>query len=172
MVALAALTLAACSSSSDSDVVARATASIRNTSGAQVGTATFVENDAGAVTVTVTVSGLTPGNHGMHVHSTGLCETDATFLTSGGHYNPFEKKHGLDNAEGPHGGDMPNLPVDANGNGALSYVNPRIRLTQGANTVFDEDGSAIIIHAGQDDQETDPQGNSGARHACGVLVRS
>ena len=169
--ALAALTLAACSSSSDSDVAARAVAAIRDQAGQQIGTATFVENDAGAVTVTVNASGLTEGNHGMHIHSSAVCDGGTGFGSSGVHYNPFEKKHGLESPDGAHAGDMPNLPVAANGTGTLTYVNPRIRLTAGTNSLFDADGSSIIIHALPDDQVTDAQGNSGLRYACGLIVR-
>ena len=169
--ALTALALSACSSSSDSDVAARATAAIRDQAGVQIGTAQFVEADNGAVTITVNASGLTEGNHGMHVHEIGECDGGSGFGTTGGHYNPFTKVHGLDSPDGPHGGDMPNLPVAANGTGSLTYVNPRIRLTAGANTVFDANGSAIIIHSGADDQVTNPQGNSGPRFACGIIVR-
>ena len=121
--------------------------------------------------MTVNASGLTEGNHGMHIHSAAVCDASIAFGSAGGHYNPFEKKHGLESAEGAHAGDMPNLPVGANGTGSLSYVNPRIRLTSGANSLFDADGSAIMIHAAADDQVTDPQGNSAARIACGVIER-
>ena len=171
MAALAALTLAACSSSSDSDVAARATAVIRNQAGEQIGTAQLTENDNGTVTVTVNASGLAEGNHGMHIHSSAVCDGGTGFGSAGVHYNPFEKKHGLENPDGSHAGDMPNLPVGANGTGSLTYVNPRVRLTAGVNSVFDADGSAIIIHELQDDQVTDAQGNSGPRFACGVIVR-
>lgn len=169
--ALALALLSACSSSSDSDVSARAIATIRTQDGTQIGTAQFVESDAGVVSITVNVTGLSEGNHGMHVHEFGVCDGAAGFGSTGGHYNPFTKKHGLDNPEGPHGGDLPNLPVNAGGSGSLTYSNPRVRLTAGPNSLFDTDGSAIIIHALADDQVTDPQGNSGARFACGVIER-
>lgn len=108
--ALALALLSACSSSSDSDVSARAIATIRTQDGTQIGTAQFVESDAGVVSITVNVTGLSEGNHGMHVHEFGVCDGAAGFGSTGGHYNPFTKKHGLDNPEGPHGGDLPNLP--------------------------------------------------------------
>ena len=113
--------------------------------------------------------GLTPGRHGIHIHAVGLCDL-AAFATAGGHFNPEMKQHGLHNPEGAHGGDLPNLEVRENGIGILHASNDRISLPEGPkNSLFDDDGSALVIHAAEDDQVTDPTGNSGARIACGVI---
>src|SRR3712207_105403 len=110
---------------------------------------------------------LPPGTHGLHVHTVGACTPD--FSAAGGHFNPMAKQHGLDNPAGPHAGDLPNLTIASDGTGSLNYTNPLLALTSGANSVYDADGSAIIIHATADDNRTDPAGNSGDRIACGVI---
>jgi Cu-Zn family superoxide dismutase len=74
-------------------------------------------------------------------------------------------------ADGPHAGDMPNLYVPASGELGVEIANPAISLVKGQpNSVFDADGSAIIVHAGVDDYKTDPTGNAGDRIACGVIA--
>ncbi|WP_461142064.1 superoxide dismutase family protein [Spirosoma pomorum] len=93
------------------------------------------------------------------------------FSTSGDHYNPASKKHGISNPQGTHAGDLANLEVDAQGKGRLTTTTDRITLTQGATTLFDANGSSLIIHANTDDQVTDPSGNSGGRIAGGVVVK-
>jgi Cu-Zn family superoxide dismutase len=108
------------------------------------------------------------GEHGIHVHAVGKCEPDA-FTTAGGHFNPTGKKHGLNSPEGSHAGDMPNMVLDGQGNSTYETTLAGISLDGGANSLFDADGSAVVIHAGPDDLVTDPAGNSGARVACGVV---
>jgi Cu-Zn family superoxide dismutase len=148
-----------------------ATAAIKDAQGTVVGTATLTEG-AGGVKLQVQVRGFTAaaaGEHGIHIHAVGTCEAPG-FTTAGGHFNPAAKKHGLNSAEGAHGGDLPNLVVNAGGDGTYEAMNDRITLAAGAtNSLFDADGSAVVIHAGPDDYVTDPAGNSGARIACGVL---
>jgi len=148
-----------------------ATADIRNASAQSIGTATFTQQSDG-VRLNVTVKGLPAGKHGIHIHAVGKCEgTD--FATAGGHFNPESKQHGAQNAAGPHAGDLPNLVVGADGAGSLQFVDTRITLAKGtANSLFDADGSALVIHAAEDDEKTDPSGNSGARIACGLVVAS
>jgi Cu-Zn family superoxide dismutase len=169
LLTLALLGAAACSESNDPDIAARATAIVRDAAGAQVGTANITEDGNANVVVSISVTGMTEGQHGVHLHTTGACDGAGAFASAGAHYNPFTKEHGLENDNGAHAGDMPNIAVGANGAGSLTYTNPRVRLTSGANSLLDGDGSAIVVHAGTDDQVTDPQGNSGARIACGVL---
>ncbi|HZU06077.1 MAG TPA: superoxide dismutase family protein [Chloroflexota bacterium] len=147
-----------------------ARAELRDSTGAVVGTATFTE-DATGVHISVVVQGLPPGEHGIHLHAVGRCDPP-DFMSAGGHYNPGGRLHGLMNLQGPHEGDLPNLFVGADGTATYQVYNPRVTLQVGAaNSLFTADGTALVIHADPDDYITDPAGNSGARIACGVIVR-
>jgi Cu-Zn family superoxide dismutase len=146
-----------------------ATATLRDASGATVGTAGFAQQD-NSVRIEVKVNGLPAGTHGVHLHEVGTC-TPPDFASAGGHFNPMQKHHGLSNPAGPHAGDMPNLTVGADGNGDLEISDDRITLNDGPNSLFDANGTAIVVHAGPDDQMSDPSGNSGARIACGVVTK-
>lgn len=117
---------------------------------------------------------LTPGDHGIHFHAVGKCEgAGATpFATAGAHFNPIGRQHGLQNPAGPHAGDAPNVTIGADGTAHASFTTDRVSLTAGSTTLFDDDGSAIVIHAGPDDQTSQPAGNSGARIACGTVRNS
>jgi Cu-Zn family superoxide dismutase len=145
----------------------RATGQLIDRAGAPVGRVDLEQIDAG-VRLTVEASGLTPGQHGIHVHAVGKCEA-AAFTTAAGHFNPASKKHGLKNPEGAHGGDLPNLTADANGRARFTATTNLVTLAAGPTSVFDADGAAVVIHAGPDDEMTDPAGNSGDRVACAVL---
>jgi Cu-Zn family superoxide dismutase len=136
-------------------------------SGAVVGTVTM-EQQAGGVAVMVSASGLTPGQHGIHVHAVGRCDPP-DFTSAGGHANPTNRQHGLGNPAGPHAGDLPNLTADGDGKTYLSVTTNQFTLTPGRTSLFDADGAALIIHAQADDQVTDPAGNAGSRVACAVL---
>ena len=149
---------------------ATATATLRDAQGNTVGTATLTEQ--GAVTVQVTLKGFTTakaGEHGIHLHAVGQCAP--TFAAAGGHFNPASHKHGFLNKDGHHAGDLPNLMVDAQGNSAYQVTTDLVTLSAGPNSLFDQDGSSIVIHAGPDDYRSDPAGNSGDRIACGVITR-
>ena len=146
----------------------RAAAPLRNAEGQVLGMAIFTQ-EAQGVRVSVTVKGLSPGEHGIHIHSVGKCEPP-DFLSAGPHFNPTNKKHGLTNPEGPHAGDLPNLVVSEDGSAVYEHITDRVTLTPGELSLFDEDGSSLVIHAGPDDQMTDPAGNSGARVLCGVIT--
>jgi Cu-Zn family superoxide dismutase len=138
-------------------------------SGASVGWLRLTEDRRGDVHVNVHVKGLAAGLHGTHIHAVGSCTP--TFAAAGGHYNPLGHQHGLDNPNGPHAGDLPNLIVNESGIGHLDASTDRVTLSEGAATLFDADGSAFIIHANPDDQVTDAgNGGSGARIACAVIV--
>lgn len=138
--------------------------------GNAVGWAKFTEDAAGRLHLNVKVSGLTPGLHGIHIHGIGAC-TGPAFTSAGSHHNPDGALHGLDDPAGAHAGDLPNLIVNGEGRGHLDVVSDRATLSAGRLSVFDGDGSAIVIHAAEDDQQsTSPTGNSGARVACGVIV--
>jgi len=148
-----------------------ASATIRNSAGQVLGTARLLQDANGVVQVTVDVTGLSAGEHGMHIHTIGKCEP-ADFTGAGGHFNPGGKKHGLNNPQGPHAGDLLALGVDASGAAHYGALTNRITVSAGAISVLDADGSALIIHASPDDQVTDPTGNSGGRIACGVIARA
>lgn len=147
----------------------RATAELRDARGQVVGTATLTE-EAAKVRLVVQARGLAPGKHGIHIHAVGRCEPPA-FASAGAHYNPLARKHGLETPDGAHAGDLPNLEADQGGNARYEAVTDRVMLGEGLTSVFDGDGSAIVIHEKDDDQKTDPTGNSGGRVACGVVVR-
>jgi Cu-Zn family superoxide dismutase len=147
----------------------RGYAQINDSTGRPIGLATFVENAAGDLTVTVEASGLAPGKHGLHVHAVGSC-VGPDFITAGGHFNPLSRRHGLQTSDGAHGGDLPNLVVGADGRGRFSMTIASMRLSPGVLSLLDPDGSAIVIHAAEDDGMTDATGNSGARVACGIVT--
>ncbi|WP_374513642.1 superoxide dismutase family protein [Brevundimonas sp.] len=142
-----------------------AVAQLQTADGVAAGSATATAADGG-VMIALRVQGLPPGVHGVHVHTTGRCDPP-TFETAGGHWNPTNATHGLEEPPGQHAGDMPNLTVAQDGTGTLEYS------LVGATFegLLDADGSAFVVHAGEDDQRTDPSGNSGDRIACGVFAR-
>src|SRR5688500_16269779 len=139
--------------------------------GSTVGWVRLVEDGTGVVHVNVHVAGLTPGLHGIHIHAIGACSP--TFAAAGGHYNPLGHQHGLDNPNGAHAGDLPNLIVNAQGVGHLDTTTDGVTISAGPTTLFDSTagavGSAFVIHAGADDQVSQPIGNSGDRVACAVI---
>jgi len=148
---------------------ATATSELQNGEGRAVGTALLTQINAG-VRIVVDVRGLSPGAKAVHIHETGHCEPPA-FSSAGGHFNPEGRQHGLLNPRGPHAGDLPNITIDADGSGRLETTTDRITLAAGSTSLFDGDGSAIVVHGSPDDFMTDPTGNSGARIACGVIVK-
>jgi Cu-Zn family superoxide dismutase len=144
-----------------------ATAALKNANGGDVGTAEMTQTPAG-VLIKLSVKGLPPGDHAFHVHAVGKCEPP--FESAGPHFNPANKKHGLMATDGPHAGDMPNLHIPAAGELVVEVLNNSVTLEKGKpNSVFDTDGSTLIIHAGVDDYKTDPAGNAGGRISCGVI---
>ncbi len=140
--------------------------------GKTIGTATLREQSGGVlVLVRVEPKGLTPGLHAVHIHAVGKCDAPA-FTSAAGHFNPSGKKHGSKSAEGAHAGDMPNMLVTKDGSGRFEVLADGITLRAGPLSVFDTDGSALVIHVGVDDYLTDPTGNAGDRAACGLIVAS
>lgn len=146
-----------------------ATAELQNARGQVVGTATLTEG-RGGVTIVVEVRGLPAGEKAVHLHAVGTCEPPG-FTSAAGHFNPEGKRHGHMNPAGPHAGDLPNITIAATGTGRLETTNSRVTLGSGASSLFDADGSAVVVHAGPDDYRTDPTGNAGARLACGVITK-
>lgn len=170
LVTLTALSLAGCATvGGGQGATPTGTADLKDARGQSIGTASFTEQD-GKVRLVVQAKGLTPGKHGIHIHAVGRCEPPA-FTSAGGHHNPLGAKHGLETAGGPHAGDLPNLEADPSGNARYEAATDRITLREGLVSVFDGDGSALVIHEKEDDQKTDPTGNSGGRVACGVIER-
>jgi Cu-Zn family superoxide dismutase len=144
-----------------------ATAPLKNAEGKEVGSANLTQTPQG-VLIILSLNGLPPGEHAFHVHTVGKCEPP--FTSAGGHFNPGNKKHGMMAPEGQHAGDMPNLHIPQSGDLTVEVMNTAITLEKGKpNSVFDADGSALIVHAGGDDYKTDPTGESGGRIACGVI---
>ena len=131
-----------------------------NGAGASVG-GVQAEPRPGGTYIRISVEGLPPGDHGLHLHAVGRCDGPA-FQSAGGHWNPASKEHGHLNPAGAHAGDLPNLTVSTNGRGAINFL-----ATGGA--LDDADGTSLVIHAKADDYKTDPSGNSGDRVACAVI---
>jgi superoxide dismutase, Cu-Zn family len=156
----AAISLGAVAASSDG--ASHASATLVDATGATVGWASFTEDATGTLHVNVKVAGLTSGEHGIHIHSIGACTPD--FSAAGGHHNPGATLHGA------HAGDLPNLIVNVAGQGHLDGTTDAATLSDGPVSIFDADGSALVIHANPDDYVTQPIGNSGPRIACGVIV--
>jgi superoxide dismutase, Cu-Zn family len=156
-----------CTSAIAQQKTSSAQADIVNTQGQKIGTATIRPSGSG-VHINVEVSQLPPGVHGVHIHAVGKCEGPA-FTSAGAHFNPTSKKHGKDNPEGPHAGDLLNIEVATDGTGKASLSNSNVALGGGPNSLFPSSGTALVIHEKPDDYKTDPAGDSGARIACGVI---
>jgi superoxide dismutase, Cu-Zn family len=144
-----------------------ATANLQNQQGEDVGTVELRQMPTG-VHIIARLTNLPAGEHGFHIHETGVCEGD--FTSAGGHFNPDGSEHGFLVEGGPHAGDLPNIHVPESGELTVEYVNDRVSLEEGAEgTLFDDDGSAIVIHSDPDDYQSQPAGDAGARIACGVI---
>ena len=148
-----------------------AKAELKNSQGENAGTILFYE-DGEKVNLRIEAQGLTPGKHGIHIHSTGKCE-GPDFTSAGPHFNPQGKKHGLENPEGFHAGDLPNLEADQDGKTKAEFTASGVNFKEeDSASLFKSGGTAVIIHAGPDDEKTDPAGNSGSRVICGVIEKA
>lgn len=145
-----------------------------NNQGDVMGSIKLSETKAG-VLLSLDLEGLDPdGEHAIHIHETGKCTPLETFKDAGGHFNPKDKSHGMKHPTGQHAGDMPNLIPDSKGRINTSILNRFITLKNkdtkmGRATIYDEDGSSIMIHAGADDHMSQPSGAAGDRIMCGVI---
>lgn len=148
-----------------------AAATLTDGSGRTVGHAVLVQQGA-SVRMLLDVKGLPPGTKAVHIHEVGQC-VGPSFNSAGGHVNPTRAEHGTANPRGPHAGDLPDITVEASGRGHLEVTLERVHVKKKTpGSLIEGDGSAIVVHERADDQKTDPDGDSGARIACGVLIPS
>lgn len=130
------------------------------------GTATLADSPSG-LSVSIQVSNVPPGKHGLHIHQYGECTGEGK--AAGGHYNPNNVSHGFLPSDGltkAHPGDMGNIEVGPDGHGTLNVTLPDVSLTSGKYTVA---GRAIILHDKVDDF-SQPTGNAGGRIGCGPIL--
>ena len=136
--------------------------------GRPVGSVTLTEG-ANGVSLKLDASAIAAGTHGLHLHEKGLCE-GPKFEAAGAHWNPAGKKHGRDNPEGAHLGDLANLEVPSSGTASMTIEAAGMMMNSGASPLADADGTSLVVHAKPDDYRTDPSGASGDRIACAVLA--
>ena len=169
LAALAAIALLAACGGDDGPegVGATASASLAGPDGADMGTVTLTQGPAGVV-ISADLHGLSPGAHGFHIHGVGDCTPD--FKAAGSHFAPGEEPHGFLTEGGPHAGDLPNIHADEHGDARADYFTADVTLDADADhSLFDDDGSAFIVHADPDDYRD--VASAGARVACGVIQR-
>ncbi len=145
----------------------RATFALIDSAGARIGQVTALQDPQGVV-LQIFAMHLSPGPHGLHLHATPACEPPG-FTSAGSHYNPAGRKHGRENPDGPHLGDLPNLEVQPDGTGRAQVRIDGVTLTAGPHSIG-VPGTAVVIHASRDDGRTDPTGNAGGRLACAVVA--
>lgn len=164
-VAVAALVLVAAHKASAAG--GTAVAEIKLAGGASAGTVTLTETAAG-VLLKLDLKGLPPGAHGFHVHDVGKCDGD--FSSAGAIYNPLGAVHGFVNDEGPMAGDLANVVAGPDGTARAEMMTTYLHLNRDTDeTLFDADGSSLVLYEKPDDYQTDPEGGSGTRIGCGVI---
>jgi len=145
----------------------KASAVLKDADGKEVGKAALTDTPSG-VLIRLDLTSAPEGDHAFHIHAVGKCEPP-DFKSAGGHFNPDKTEHGIENPEGPHAGDMPNIHVPADGRLTIEVLNVDAALS-GDFALLDEGGAALVLHAGLDDYRSDPAGAAGARIACGVIT--
>lgn len=139
-----------------------------DTKGQPMGKA-IISSGSEGVEIHLKAKGLTPGVHAIHIHENGEC-APPDFKTAGAHFNPTNAKHGFDNPDGFHSGDLPNIEVGQDGTVDVKITTQAVTLKKGEkNSLLKKNGTALIIHEKADDYVTDPAGDAGARIACGVI---
>ena len=152
---------------------AKTAVELKDAQGKSVGKGVLWSNGTDAssgVSMELNLHGLPPGEHALHFHQKAQCDAP-DFKSAGPHFNPEGKKHGLENPEGHHAGDMNNFTVSAKGKAKVKVVNKDVTLGDDSHSLFSNGGTALVIHAKADDLKTDPAGNAGDRIACGVIKK-
>ena len=155
---------------------AKTVVEMKDAQGKSVGSIALWESGTGpkgaGVGLELKLHDLPAGRHGIHVHQNAKCD-GPDFKSAGPHFNPDAKKHGLQNPDGHHAGDMMNFRVSDGGKAKLRIINSDVRLGDGTDphSLFANGGTAIVIHAKADDMKTDPAGNAGDRIACGAITK-
>jgi superoxide dismutase, Cu-Zn family len=156
--------------------MAKTMVEMKDAQGKSVGSIMLWESGTGAkgagVGLELNLHDLSPGRHAIHFHQNAKCD-GPDFKSAGPHFNPDGKKHGLQNPDGHHAGDMMNFSVNEQGIAKLKLTDDDVSLGDGtdSHSLFSNGGTALVIHANADDMKTDPSGNSGDRIACGVVTK-
>jgi superoxide dismutase, Cu-Zn family len=148
---------------------AKTVVQVKDAQGKDVGTVILSPQGSG-VALQLHLHDLPQGEHAIHFHQSPKCEAP-DFKSAGAHFNPEGKKHGFESPEGHHAGDMKNFTVAAKGKADAKLEDKEVTLGDGANSLFSNGGTAIVIHAKADDYKTDPSGASGDRIACGAVTK-